>query len=115
MPNETGVTKSDAAQAVAAMVQRIIAGFHPDKVILFGSYASGVPTDDSDIDLLIVMPIEGSSRSMANEIDLALADRTLPLDLVVITPDQFERQKDVSGTLVSAAVRQGKVIYERAA
>lgn len=109
------MTEQAAMQALDAMVQRIVAGFHPDRIILFGSHANGAPTADSDLDILIVMPVEGSRRSKANEIDLALSDRTIPLDVIVVTPDQFERQKDIIGTIVRAATQQGRTLYERAA
>ena len=102
-------------QLLDEMVQRIVTRFHPDRIILFGSYAKGTPTADRDLDILIVMPVEGSRRSKANEIDLALSDRTIPLDVIVVTPDQFEHQKDAIGTIVRAAVREGRTIYERAA
>ena len=61
------------------------------------------------------MPVEGSRRKKTNEIDLTLADRLVPMDLIVVTPEQFERQKDIVGTIVREAVREGRVIYERAA
>ncbi|MCP4639225.1 MAG: nucleotidyltransferase domain-containing protein [bacterium] len=109
------MTESEVILALEDMVQRIVARFHPDRIILFGSHASGEPTGDSDIDILVVMPVEGSRRGKANEIDLALGDRTIPLDLIVVTPDQFERQKDLLGTIVREAVLEGRTVYERAA
>jgi predicted nucleotidyltransferase len=107
--------KTEIQYVLDEMVRRIVQGFHPDRIILFGSYAKGESTDDSDLDLLIVMPVEGSRRQKTNEIDLALADRLVPLDLIVVTPDQFDQQKDVIGTIVREAIREGRVIYERAA
>ncbi len=102
-------------EALNDIVWRIADGFDPEKIIIFGSYARGEIDRDSDLDLLIVMHVEGSLRQKANEIDLMLADRTLPLDLIVVTPEQFARQKDVIGTIVREAVKDGKVVYERAA
>ena len=64
-------------------------------------------------DLLVVMHVQGSRRRMATEIDLALADRTLPLDVIVVTPEQFERDRDQIGTIIRPAANQGKVVYER--
>ncbi len=96
-------------------VRLIVERFQPEKIILFGSYAGGQPTEDSDLDLLIVMRVDGSLRRKANEIDLALADRTVPMDVIVVTPEQFERRKDAIGNVVRDAAREGKVIYERAA
>ncbi len=109
------MTKAEIQDALDEMTRRIVDRFHPDRIILFGSYVEGEPTDDSDLDILIVMPVEGSRRSKANEIDLTLADRVVPMDLIVVTPEQYDRQKDMIGTIVREAVRDGKVIYERAA
>lgn len=109
------MTEAEIMHALDEMVQRIVGRFHPDRIILFGSHARGDPSDDSDLDILVVMPVEGSRRRKANEIDLALADRSVPVDVIVVTPDQFERQRDVIGTIVREAVREGKTVYERAA
>ncbi len=97
------------------LVRRIVRGFNPSKIILFGSHARGTAAPDSDVDLLVVMPVAGSLRYKAVEIDLALADRKLPLDLIVVTPEQFERERHGVGTIVRPAVREGKVLYDRAA
>jgi len=96
------------------IVGRIVVQFSPDKIILFGSYANGEPTRDSDLDILIIMPVSGSRRETANAIDLALADRTLPMDLIVVTPEQFEQQKNTIGSIVREAAREGRIVYERA-
>lgn len=105
----------DIQSVLNQVIHRIIRRFNPKKIILFGSYASGVPGPDSDIDLLIVMEVEGSTRQKANEIDLLMADRNMPMDFLVLTPEQYERQKGIIGTIVRQADREGKVIYEQAA
>jgi predicted nucleotidyltransferase len=97
------------------IVKKIVEQFHPDKIILFGSYARNEYTEDSDFDILVVMPVENHQRRKANEIDLALADRTVPMDVIVVTPEQYNRQKDLIGTIIYQAAREGRVIYERAA
>ncbi|NOY79975.1 MAG: nucleotidyltransferase domain-containing protein [Kiritimatiellaeota bacterium] len=107
--------KTKIQDALDGMVRRIVERFHPEKIILFGSCARGELSDDSDIDILIVMPVEGSRRKKANEIDIALADRTVPVDLLVLTPEQFDQQKEMIGTVVREAVREGRVIHEGAA
>ena len=109
------MTQSELRDHVDGMVRRIASRFQPEKIILYGSHARGDAGADSDVDLLIVMRVAGSCRQMANEIDLALSDRALPLDLVVVTPEQFSRQSELVGTLVREAAREGKIIYERAA
>ncbi len=108
-------SSKETQRKIDKVVQQIIEWFHPEKIILFGSHAQGTPGPDSDVDLLVVMRLEGSCRKKATEIDLALADREIPLDLIVITPEQFERDRDRIGTVVRPAVREGKVVYERTA
>ena len=97
------------------LVERVTGRFAPERIVLFGSYAVGRPSADSDVDLLIVMDVKGSTRQKANEIDLLMADRTIPMDFVVLTPKEYERQKNLVGTIVYQAEREGKVIYEHAA
>jgi uncharacterized protein len=109
------MTQKEIENTLEKMVRRIVERFHPEKIIIFGSYARDEFTEDSDFDILVVMPVENTQRQKANEIDLALADRTVPLDVIVVTPEQFDRQKDLAGTFVYEAAREGKVIYERAA
>jgi len=92
-------------------VRRIVEQFHPAKIILFGSHAQGSfgshaqgsAGRDSDVDLLVVMNVEGSKRRQAVEIDLALSDRSFPLDLIVVTPDEFEKYRGVAGHILYPA------------
>lgn len=102
-------------EKIEEMVRRIVERFHPDQIILFGSYARGQAGPDSDVDFLVVMPVQGSKRKMAVEIDLALAGMGLPKDIIVVTPEEFERARGIIGTIVYPAVREGKVMYDRAA
>jgi uncharacterized protein len=102
-------------ESIREMVRRIAAQFHPDKIILFGSHARGKAGPDSDVDLLVVMPVEGSKRRKATEIDGALADRTIPVDLIVVTPEEFERARHQIGSVLRPAALEGLVLYDRAA
>ena len=105
--------KSPSEQKISEMVRRIVEGFHPDKIILFGSYARGAAGPDSDADLLVVMPVKGSKREKAIEIDVELAGIGLPKDVIVVTAEEVEKYRDVVGTLIYPALREGKVLYER--
>jgi predicted nucleotidyltransferase len=95
------------------MVKRIVARFHPEQVILFGSHARGEAGPDSDVDLLVVMDFEGSAREKRLEIQFALFDVPFPLDVIVTRPDDFAWRKDIVGTIEWPAVREGKVLYAR--
>lgn len=95
------------------MVERIVRQFLPEKIILFGSHARGDAGPDSDVDLLIVMPVVGSKREKAVEIGVALHDIRVPKDLIVVTPEEFAWRKDTIGTIEWPAWREGKVLYAR--
>ena len=107
--------ESEVQKKIEEMVRRIVERFHPEQVILFGSYARGQAGPDSDVDLLVVMAVSGSKRKLAVEIDLAVAGMGLPKDIIVVTPEEMARTKDIIGTIVYPAVREGRVMYDRAA
>ncbi|MFA5863977.1 MAG: nucleotidyltransferase domain-containing protein [Phycisphaerae bacterium] len=98
---------------IQRMVLRIVRRFDPDKIILFGSHARNEASPDSDVDLLIIMPVTGSRREKAVEIGVALDDIAVPKDLLVVTPAEFEWRKEVIGTIERPAAREGKVLYAR--
>ena len=95
------------------MVKRLVKQFNPDQIILFGSHARGTARPDSDIDLLVVLPVTGSKRAKQVEMRVALHDIRVPKDIIVATPDQVMRQRDIVGTLIRPALREGKVLYAR--
>lgn len=95
------------------MVDRIVARFDPEQIILFGSHARGEGTPNSDVDLLIVMPVEGSKRAKRLEIRAAVREVRVPKDIIVSTPEEFQWRKDVVGTIEHPAVREGKILYAR--
>jgi len=95
------------------MVARIVERFDPDRIILFGSAARSGATPDSDVDLLVVMPVQGSKREKAVEIGVVVNDIPLPKDIFVTTPEEFERRKEIVGTIERPAGREGRLVYAR--
>jgi len=95
------------------MVQRIVAKFHPEQVILFGSHARGNAGPDSDVDLLVVMDFEGTARDKGLEIQCAFHNILVPKDIIVTRPEDFAWRKDIVGTIEWPAAREGKVLYAR--
>lgn len=83
--------------------------FHPEKIILFGSYAYGTPTDDSDLDLLVIMDTEISVREQAYLIRRELSD-TCPVDVIVRTPIQVEQRLRMGDFFVKKVVQDGIVL-----
>jgi predicted nucleotidyltransferase len=109
--NELEMTTADT---IRTMTERIVAGFRPLRVILFGSHARGDANPQSDIDLLVVLPEVNDKRRAAIEIRRALADLPICKDIVVTTPDEIVRRGNLVGTVLRPALREGKVLYERA-
>ncbi|MGQ0812327.1 MAG: nucleotidyltransferase family protein [Nitrospiraceae bacterium] len=102
-------------ETIREMVRRIAAQFRPEKIILFGSHARGEAGPDSDVDLLVVMSVEGSKRQKASEIDMALFGIDVPVDVIVVRPEELERYRHQIGSIFYPALREGKVVYDRAA
>lgn len=95
------------------MVRRIVERFAPERILLFGSYAGGDAGPDSDVDLLVVMPVRGSRREKAVEIGVALHDIRVPKDIIVTTPEDFEWRREMVGTIERRAARGGRLLYLR--
>jgi predicted nucleotidyltransferase len=106
-------TSQSVQREIKRMVQRIVRQFHPERVILFGSHARGEAGPDSDVDLLVVMAVDGLKREKAIEIGVALHDISVPKDIIVTTPEDFEWRKETVGTIEYPAVKEGKVLYAR--
>ncbi len=108
-------TKSEIDGAlIHEIVQRVLSVARPDKIILFGSAATGGMTPDSDIDLLIVEPEPIDRRKEYVRIRNALGDIGYPFDILFISTPWFEESKDVVGGIAWPAHRYGRVIYETA-
>ena len=105
--------KTPAQRQIQEIVNRIVERFHPEQIILFGSQARSDAGPDSDVDLLVVMPVEGSKREKQLEIRMALHDIHVPKDVIVSTPEEFAWRKEIVGTIERPAARQGKVLYAR--
>jgi predicted nucleotidyltransferase len=93
-------------------VRDLARAFEPERVVLFGSYAEGQPTEDSDVDLLVVMDHKGRDVEQAFAIRRAIP-RTFPLDLVVRTPSGLRRRLGEKDTFLTSIWRTGKTLYER--
>jgi len=93
---------------------RIARRFDPLRIILFGSRARQEDRQDSDVDLLVVLPAVEDRRRAAVEIRRLLADIPLAKDIIVTTPGEIERRGDIVGSILWPAVREGRVLYERA-
>ena len=85
--------------------------FHPDRIVLFGSYAYGKPTKDSDIDLLVVMNHEGRAVEQAAKIRSSLHS-SFPIDVLVRSPRKIRERLEMGDPFVKTIVEKGEVLYE---
>ena len=104
---KTNVTLKD----IQKIVQQIVEHFYPQKVILFGSYAYGQPTEDSDVDLLIVMETDEKPLHAAARI-AALVDHPFPLDIIVRKPLDLEAYLAEESVFETQIVTRGLTLYE---
>lgn len=91
--------------------QEVVEKFQPEKIILFGSYAYGEPTQDSDIDLLVVVNFEGHPAEKAIEI-LHAIDYHFPLDLITRTPKHLQQRLEMGDFFIREILQKGRVLYE---
>jgi predicted nucleotidyltransferase len=97
---------------IQAAAARIAHEFRPQRIILFGSYATGQATEDSDVDLLVVLPFRGRGFRKSLEI-MNRIDVRFPLDLVARRPAEVKRRYAQCDPLVREALDRGKVLYEQ--
>jgi len=95
-----------------AIVERLVAEFHPEQIILFGSHAWGTPTEDSDIDLLVVVS-ESNERpaQRATRAYRCLRDRIVPMDILVKTRAEVDRFGTVYASLERQVLERGRTLY----
>lgn len=99
-------------QLLTEVVNRLVKGFHPHKIILFGSQARGSADKHSDTDILVICKFSGSRRKLMLDMDLTLEGLGLARDIVILTPEEFEINRGIPGTIARPAALEGKVLYE---
>jgi predicted nucleotidyltransferase len=96
---------------IRCVCDQIVQLFRPEKIVLFGSYAGGKPTEDSDVDLLVVMPFRGKGFRKAAEIRSQI-DADFPLDLIVRSPREVDRRLAWGDLFLREVTERGEVLYE---
>ncbi|MEN6356836.1 MAG: nucleotidyltransferase domain-containing protein [Armatimonadota bacterium] len=99
---------------IETAARRLAESFDPDKIILFGSQARGTADEHSDVDLLVICSFSGKRRNLMVEMDRALRGLGIARDIIVLTPEEYERDRMIAGTVARPASIEGRVLYERA-
>jgi predicted nucleotidyltransferase len=98
-------------EQIEELSERIAREFQPEKIILFGSYAYGEPSADSDIDLLVIMQFEGRQSEQAIRI-LNRLNVLVPIDLLVRRPEEVKDRLAMGDSFMREIVERGRVMYE---
>lgn len=98
-------------RTIDSLQMKILQMLKPIRIYLFGSHATNTATKDSDIDLLLVMNSDLPQRKRNLMVKRLFPHRSFALDAFVYTPQEFQRYKDVPGTVVYQAVHHGKLLY----
>ena len=98
-------------RAIKQFATQVARRFQPERIILFGSYAYGKPTPDSDVDLLVVMPCKGRPLDKACEIRLAVRSG-FPMDLLVRTPADIRKRVAWGDFFLREVTEKGTVLYD---
>jgi uncharacterized protein len=96
---------------IQAFSQQIVEKFKPEQIILFGSYAYGQPTEDSDVDLLVILPFEEMPVQKAIAIRQQVRS-PFPLDLMARTAEQVQQRLEMGDFFIRDIMEKGHVLYE---
>ena len=98
-------------QKIISFAAEVARQFHPERIVLFGSYARGTPTPDSDVDLLVIMPHEGHSAVQAAEIRKQIR-AGFRIDLIVRSPEVIRQRLAMDDFFITEILEQGQTLYE---
>ncbi|MCD6500747.1 nucleotidyltransferase domain-containing protein [bacterium] len=96
---------------IKKIVRQIARKYKPEKIILFGSFAWGNPTQDSDVDLFIVKNTKKAKGERLAKVEEILSDRKIPLDILVYTPNEVKERLSLGYFFIEDIVKKGKLIY----
>ena len=108
------ITMTINESIIREVVGKILTVAHPERVILFGSAATGAMSPDSDVDLLVIEKDVENPRDETLKIRKALSEFEVPFDVIVMASERFEETRNVIGGIAYPANKYGKVIYEAA-
>lgn len=100
-------------ETLTEITKRLIDGFHPDKIILFGSQARGTADERSDVDILVICPVEGDRLDLMLNMDKALKGMLLARDVLVLTPEEYDKGSKTPGHVARYVYLEGKTLYEK--
>jgi uncharacterized protein len=101
-------------EKISEIVNKIALGYQPEKIILFGSYATGNPNENSDLDLLVIKDTDVPRPQRAVQVRKMIYGVMVPIDLIVYTPKEIDESRGNKYGFVFEVLNTGKTLYERA-
>lgn len=98
-------------EKISEVVKRIVKNINPEKIILFGSYACGNPSEDSNLDILVIKEMKMPRYKRSREVKKYLRGLKIPIDVIVYTKKEIKEWKDTKTSFISQATKEGKVLY----
>ena len=95
------------------ILEKIINGYDPEKIYIFGSYATKTANDDSDLDILIIKDTASSFFNRIREVRKLIQPQSLPVDIIAYTPTEFNEKKEFVNHIAYIVNKEGKLVYER--
>lgn len=100
-----------SSELLDEIVRRVVAVAQPDRIVLFGSAARGNIGPDSDVDLLVIKSGVPHRRRLAQQIHQAFFGLGVPVDVIVVTPEDIRAFRNKVGTIIEPALREGREVY----
>ena len=100
-------------ETIGVIIRSIAERFSPHKIIMFGSYATGHPTPDSDLDLLLIMDTDLARYKRATPIRLLFQPAPCAMEILVYTPEEVAHWNGTTNHIITEVMRDGKTVYER--
>jgi predicted nucleotidyltransferase len=105
--------KVSVGKSLRPAIQKIVSELKPEKVVLFGSYAYGMPNPHSDVDLLVIMKTRASLKNRSWAVSRLLIPRPFPVDILVKTPKEVSDALASGDFFIKEILTRGKVLYDR--
>lgn len=98
---------------ISELVNKMVSGYSPDKIILFGSYAKGNPNENSDLDFLLIKESDLPRPQRIMQVRKLIYGAMIPIDLIVYTQAEIEESMKSQFGFVSDILKTGRILYER--
>jgi len=106
------VPSSTIDELINSATRLLVEEAQPERIILFGSYARGDFTRDSDLDLLVIVPVVEDGIEEMARLRLVLREVSMALDVVVYSRDEVKERRHLRGTMLYHALHEGRVLYD---